>query len=675
MRRLRLSTLLIAVNVGLLLLAVGGLAFVAARLLRQLADEQALARVRQAGELAAREVGDTSEIALSSALLLAERPTLRSLVSRGDERALDEYLATFARPSRLAGAAVVSGGKVVAASDESLPWSILIVAAPALVNADAGALLLAVRAPVVGLPGADVLVARRLDDDFTRRLSADLGLPVSIVERDVALEPPVDPLRSDVVLSGVARAARDEQRAAYVAVFPLRLADGEVAGVIEATLPTISVVESGRQLRATLLALALTLSLLAVGASLLLGRRLTRSLHTLTAAAARIGRGDLATPIPIAAGGEVRTLAVTLEDMRGRLLRLTDDLARQRAEAQAIVAGVVEGVFTVDRERRIRFLNPQAAAMLGVASVDAIGRFCGDVLRPADIDGKPPCAERCPIVHARFRDGALATEHLRLPDGSRRTVVITSAPPAERQQVQVMRDETEVEAARRLRDSILANISHEFRTPLSAQLASIELLLDQLPELSPAQIEQLVRSQQRGALRLRQLIDNLLESARIESGQLTIRRRPLRLEDVVDEALAIVGPLLEQRGQHADVRLSAGLPIVIGDEPRLTQVLVNLLANANKFAPPNSVIKIGGVAESGWVSLWVADNGPGLPDGAGRALFQRWARAAGDEPEQSGVGLGLWLATSIVERHGGRVEARNDNSGARVTIVLPEQHE
>ena len=598
MRRLRLSTLLIALNVGLLLLAVGGLTLVAAQLLQQLADEQALARVRQAVDLAAREVSSEAGDTLTSAQLLAERPTLRRLVENGDMEPLTPFLAQFAGTSGLASAAVLVDGEVVAAGDDTVPWSSFPAAASALVDADDGPMLMAARAPVSGLPGAEVLVARRLDDDFMGRLGVELGLPVAIIEREAALQPPADAQRSDAVRSGATQARRDEGRAAYVAVSPLQSPDGTVVGVIELAFPTISVVESGRRLRTTLLALALTLALLAVGASLLLGRRLTRPLETLTAAAARIGRGDLATPIPIAAGGEAGTLAVTLEDMRGRLLRLTDDLARQRAEAQAIVTGVVEGVFTVDRERRIRFLNPQAAAMLGVASGDAIGRFCGDVLRPADVDGKPPCVERCPIIHARFRDGARATEYLSLPDGSRRTVVITSSPFAEgptalpgrpgRQQVQVMRDETEVEAARRLRDAILANISHEFRTPLSAQLASIELLLDQLPELSPAQIEQLVRAQQRGALRLRQLIDNLLESARIEAGELTIRRRPLLLADVVDEALAIVGPLLEQRGQRAEVRLPAELPSVVGDEPRLTQVLVNLLANANKFAPPNS---------------------------------------------------------------------------------------
>ena len=109
-----------------------------------------------------------------------------------------------------------------------------------------------------------------------------------------------------------------------------------------------------------------------------------------------------------------------------------------------------------------------------------------------------------------------------------RTVVITSAAPVGGLQVQVMRDETELEAVRRARDSVLANISHEFRTPLSAQLASVELLLDGLDGMPRERLGELLQSLQRGTLRLTRLIDNLLESVRIESGQLGIRHQPRR---------------------------------------------------------------------------------------------------------------------------------------------------
>jgi len=313
---------------------------------------------------------------------------------------------------------------------------------------------------------------------------------------------------------------------------------------------------------------------------------------------------------------------------------------------------------------------------------EAIGRFCGDVLNPRGRDGSRPCDESCPIVHARFRGGATATKHLLRPDGTRRAVVITSAPPTEDQQFQVLRDETDVEVGRRQRDAVLANISHEFRTPLSAQLASIELLRDRLllqdPDGLDPQTRDLVLSLERGSLRLTQLIDNLLESVRIESGQDSIRSRPVALDEVVEEAVEMTAPLLAQRGQEVEIELPYPLPAVRGDAPRLTQVFVNLLANANKFSPPRSVVRVGGAVEAGRIALWVEDEGPGLAGAAGSgALFDRFVRLNGDsgdgEPEAGGMGLGLWIVRSIVERHGGTIEAGpgSDGRGTRMRVVLP----
>ncbi|MES1240861.1 MAG: ATP-binding protein, partial [Acidobacteriota bacterium] len=386
--------------------------------------------------------------------------------------------------------------------------------------------------------------------------------------------------------------------------------------------------------------------------------------------AARIGRGDLSTPTPRAPGAELGMLSATMEETRLRLLRLTSELRRRQAEGEAILTGIAEGVFSVDRDRRIRYLNPQAAALLGIRSEDAVGRFCGDVLNAVLPDGSRPCYEHCPILHARFRGATRATETLALPDGSRRAVVVTSSPAVEDHQFQVMRDETDVEAARRLRDSILANISHEFRTPLSAQLASLELLHDRIQKQGPdLETEALVLSLERGTLRLTQLIDNLLESVRIEAGQGSIRRRPVALDEVVEQAVEMTAPLMAQRNQRLQVDLPWPLPALEGDAPRLTQVFVNLLANANKYAPAGSEIRVGGEVNGAAVHLWVEDEGPGLP-GEG-ALFDPFVRGGATEPEQSGVGLGLWIVQSIVERHGGRVEARREGKGTRMRITLP----
>jgi signal transduction histidine kinase len=311
--------------------------------------------------------------------------------------------------------------------------------------------------------------------------------------------------------------------------------------------------------------------------------------------------------------------------------------------------------------------------MLGVDSGTAVGKFCGDVLRPCALpDGTRPCDSACPIVASREHGQAQVTEFLQRADGARRTVIITSAGMVDGLQVQVMRDETDLEAARRARDTILANISHEFRTPLAAQLASIELLQENLHVLPREQLEELVTSLRRGSLRLTRLIDNLLESVRIESGQLAIRQQHLQLHEIVQDAVELVGSLFTQRGQTLAVDVPEELPALVGDGPRLTQVFVNLLANANKFGPEGSTVSIGSRLVDGVLEATVDDAGPGVTESERGSIFERFHRASAEEPEPRGLGLGLWIVKSIVERHGGTVAAMRGEQGfTRFVVRLP----
>jgi signal transduction histidine kinase len=234
----------------------------------------------------------------------------------------------------------------------------------------------------------------------------------------------------------------------------------------------------------------------------------------------------------------------------------------------------------------------------------------------------------------------------------------------------VLRDETEIEGVRRARDTVLANVSHEFRTPLAAQLASIELLREGLKSKPPEKLEELVLSLERGTLRLTRLIDNLLESVRIESGQLDVRRQSIELGDVIDDARALVEALLRQRNQALEINVPEALSLQ-GDATRLTQVFVNLIANASKFAPEGTPVRVGAQRDGAVISAWVEDSGPGLPDDSA-SIFERFKRGGTQEPEPGGLGLGLWISRSIVERHGGSIAAERTTAGlTRFTLTLP----
>jgi signal transduction histidine kinase len=679
--RTSLGWWLVAIHVAIVLLVGGGITWSASAKLHTLADEQGKARVQLAATTAREELRRFADEALVTARTLSDRPTLQRLLAEGRNDAVPPVLRSACEASGMDACAVISDTSVVAVSGPALDWQQIITA-----GREQGATFMALpaieRVPVQGawaVPGAPagmrVYVVRRLDERLAELLSRHAGAQVKLIDYRLYTSAPVNAftlLYSAALADGHSAVQRISSQDVYAAVVPVFASSGEAIALIEALLPTSAVDTSTRPLVRKLLVTALLLAVLAVFAGIILGELVAGPVRALTAAATRLGQGDFSASIPTGGAAEVGTLARTMEDMRRNLIELTSTLRRREAEAQAVLSGIVEGVYAVDRERVIRYLNPQAARLLGVEPAQAVGRFCGDVLQPRDEDGRRPCDFRCPIVQARGAGSAKAVEHLGAPPAAPRTTVITSAAQVDGLQVQVIRDETELEGVRRARDSVLANISHEFRTPLAAQLASIELLLAGMDHMGAAQQRELVTSLQRGTLRLTQLIDNLLESVRIESGQLAIRHQSVALSEVVADARELVGALLTQRHQTLELTIADDLPAVSGDKTRLTQVFVNLLANANKFAPEASVVRIGAAARGGELQAWVEDEGAGPAAGDGQSLFARFRRGGGAEPEAAGLGLGLWLVKSIIERHGGSVAFERTAAGrTRFTLVLP----
>jgi signal transduction histidine kinase len=678
MRRSSLGLVLIALNVSLALVAVAGLAGAAAALLRRFSDEQALARVRSASVSAERAIVGQGEALATLTRLLAEHETSTELLVERRFVEVAKDLDGFRAAGGLTAVAVLRGGIPVATAGPKLDWTGIASGAQApawsLAALPPAGLQLACAAPLPAERAYVVAAARLLDASFAQRLSEEIGATVRIVDAAQGigdLGDPLLPLRARLLHDAAPEAKRLDAIGVYATVRALRGPDGRVAGFLEAEIPTSRARESHLRLVRRISGVALAICGLAALASVVVARRIAAPLERLTEAADRIGGGDLATPLSTAGLAEIGRLATSMDDMRRRLLRLTADLEAQKADARAMVNGIVEGVFVVDGERRVVQMNPQAAALLSVTPESAIGAFCGDVLKPELVGSVRPCEENCPILHARFRGEARSTEHLVLSDGRQRTVVVTSSMSGGDRQFQLLRDETEVEAARRLRDAVLANISHEFKTPLAAQLASLELLLNRLSELGPEETRKLIVSLQRGALRLTQLIDNLLESVRIEAGRVVLRRQAVHLDEVVEEAVEMIRPLADQRGQAIDVALPHPLPVVSGDGPRLVQVFVNLLANAGKFAPDRTTVRVGGEVAAGFVTLFVEDEGPGWSEDVEPQMFEPFVRSTGEEPESSGVGLGLYIAKSIVERHGGTIDARSGSGRTRVAVKLP----
>ena len=680
----KLSWLLAGINILLVILVVGGISISAVGLLRTLADNQGIVRVQFAGATAREELRRAHEDLLTAARGIAGQAAVRRLAQSDSGAALEPVLRRACQAANAENCAAVRGAIPIAQTEASIDWTLVIAA-----NEEQGErFLIAPPLPaepmlgaVVSVEGASdvhVYVLRAFDDGLAAKLSERAGLEVRLIDFRTYAGVGADAvtnLHTGAVSDGNFAASRIKELNVFASSFPVFASTGEAIALIETRLSTAELDAVVSALVRRLWITALILGGLAVLAAVWLGREVAQPVRELTNAAERLGHGDFSTSIPAHGAAEVGVLSRTMETMRHNLVNLTSALRKREAEAQAVLNGVVEGVYAVDRERRITYLNPQAARLLGMPPEDAIGRFCGNVLKPCLTNGQRPCETACPILHARESGSARAVEQLQLTDDAPRNAIITSTAPVDGLQVQVIRDETELEAVRRARDSVLANISHEFRTPLAAQLASIELLRDGLETMSEAQRRELVMSLERGTHRLTRLIDNLLESVRIESGQLAIRRQSLTLPELIADARELVVSLFEQRKQTLEVNLPEDLPWIEGDGLRLTQVLVNLLANANKYAPENSTVRVGAQASDGNVVTWVEDEGPGVSEAAHGSIFDRFSRGKEEEPEPGGLGLGLWIVKSIVERHGGTVRAERTSEGrTRFTVTLPGVH-
>ena len=220
----------------------------------------------------------------------------------------------------------------------------------------------------------------------------------------------------------------------------------------------------------------------------------------------------------------------------------------------------------------------------------------------------------------------------------------------------------------RLRNTLLSALSHDLRTPLAALVGLAESLTITKPSLSGAQRDS-AHAIASEARRMVALVNNLLEMARIESGQVKLRRQWQPFEEVVGSALEAAHPALAHH--RVDVSLARHLPLVEFDATLIERVLYNLLENAAKYTPAGTAITLSAEIAGGDLVASVADTGPGITRGQEESIFEKFTRGA-RETATPGVGLGLAISRAIVEAHHGRIwAANNPGGGARITFTLP----
>lgn len=655
--RRRLSQLLVASHIGLILLFGLLLLATGAGTIRAAVVGQARTEAERAVSEARTRLQEWRRELTVAGDLLAEHPTLIFYLDRGQVTKARELVVDFHSNSDIDYVRVEWDGQLLAAAGPEPP-----ALQSGLVFDRRGAAWSILRRSSPSQPRAALVLAEQLGN----RLMAPSGGELLTVR----LDPPVlspdsadDPWRSAlyrVAESGEPATVENMGSAAAARIVSLRDDYGITRALLSARVQKDWVQRRILEWLAAFGGSILATFVFALVLAMFIARRIARPFAQLAWEAERLGGGDLWTPIPRPETflAEPVALAGSLEQMRSQLAELTAAERRQREELDAILDGVDEGIAGLDVDDRIHYANRQFLKLIGCSRDQILGRRLEEVLYPIARIGTVPASGLPPLERYRAASDARPLIVRRLGSGANRVIVL--------------REENAYEVARAMRDRILANLSHEFQTPLSAQMASIELLRDHLKHGSDRVAVRLADAQFRGTMRLSQLVENLLDSVRIESGEMRLRRQPVELAAVVKEAIELMQPLVDQRDQRIIADIQSG-PTITGDAQRLLSVVINLLSNANKFAPDQTVIRVHTQWDNECVTVWVEDEGPGLPSSLStHDLFAPFRRAPDEEPSQRGTGLGLAIVHAIVAAHGGKVRVESSGKrGARIGIVLP----
>ena len=294
-------------------------------------------------------------------------------------------------------------------------------------------------------------------------------------------------------------------------------------------------------------------------------------------------------------------------------------------------------------------------------------------------DGREISVAEQPLARTLGTGEAVRAEEivLKAADGRRVSAIVNATPiraPGGRVEsvVVTLQDLAPLEDLQRLRAQFLAMVSHELRVPLSSIRGSAATLLKAGPGLDPAAAAQFHRIIEDQAERMEELITDLLDVARIESGQLALAPEPASLDVIADAARGAF--LAGDRRHRLEIELPPDLPRVLADRRRVVQVLLNLFANAARHSPGAPVIRLSAERQDVQVRVTVADDGVGIAPERLPELFRSASAAAGGGPAAPpGAGLGLAICKGIVEAHGGRIwaESEGEGRGAQFHFTLP----
>jgi two-component system phosphate regulon sensor histidine kinase PhoR len=460
----------------------------------------------------------------------------------------------------------------------------------------------------------------------------------------------------------------------YAAV-PIETDEGQVLGTMRVALPLGEIEANASRLRHEIVLAGLGVALVAALLAVLIAGRTTEPVRQLTGVAERMAAGDLDARLFPTSRDEVGQLTRAFNHMADRLREQVTTLAEERGRLAAVLDHMADGVLITDRNGQVELINAAAARLLDTSEERAMGHSFAQV------------APYHPLIEIWKACRERGEEQVEMVEVSRHGLflqaIITPFGYAASQDRQdkaqgadgegylvILQDLTRVRRLETVRRDFISNISHELRTPLAGLKALVDTLRGGAIKDRPA-AKRFLKRMDAEVDTLTQMVEELLELSRIESGQAPLRMAPTPVSEIVIPPVDRLRPQAERAGLEFTVLLPPELPPVLVDVERARLVLTNLVHNAVKFTPPGGQITVGARPAGEDVIVSVQDTGVGIPADDLPRIFERFyksdrARSGG------GTGLGLAIAKHIVQGHGGRIWAESvEGEGSTFSFTLP----
>ncbi|MFA6355544.1 MAG: ATP-binding protein [Candidatus Omnitrophota bacterium] len=439
------------------------------------------------------------------------------------------------------------------------------------------------------------------------------------------------------------------------------------AAILRLVMPVSSIAEFEAKMQKILIAALAAVFLFSLVLSVIVSSAVTRPISRISSTANSIAAGDLSARALVSSDDEIGDLAKTLNYMAGEIRSKIGRIASGEAKLEAVLSSMVEGVIVTDEKGAVVVANPSARKMFFI-DTSPEGKTTLEVIRNSSVQE---------IVDGILKQGKrVAAEEIRLNKPDERFVKVSAAAVmkegAPAGALLVFHDITELRRLEKIRQDFVANVSHELRTPLSSIKGYSETLMEGGVK-QPKEQKEFLEIIYRESGRLAKLIDDILDLSRIESGKMAMVFMPLDVGPAVKRVCAILEKQAASKSLRVSVELPGGLPRILADEGRISQVLLNLLDNAVKYTPENGKIRISAAPEGNFVRIEVSDTGAGIPEADMPRIFERFYRVdKARSRELGGTGLGLSIVKHIVQAHGGQVSVKSaPEKGSTFSFTIP----